>query len=120
MNMISLLSAMCHVHNKNLLFYRFYLHRVVPSGGFYLDRCIEFCEVRAWKTSLRSHIYQTQVFKRMDLAALLYNYERGVVENKGAILEKVVEDSMAPLYEQLCAKFNWDVDQSVLKTLRCD
>lgn len=54
----------------------------------------------------------------MDLAALLYNYERGVVENKDAILEKVVEDSMTPLYEQLCTKFNWELDQSVLKTLR--
>lgn len=54
----------------------------------------------------------------MDLAALLYNYERGVVENKKEILEKVVEDSMTPLYEQLCTKFNWELDQSVLETLK--
>lgn len=56
----------------------------------------------------------------MDLAALLYNYERGVLGNKEAILKIVVDDSMAPLYEQLCFKFNWEMDQSVVDSLKYD
>lgn len=56
----------------------------------------------------------------MDLAALLYNYERGVLENKEAIVKIVVENSMTPLYQQLCTKFNWELDQSVVDTLKYD
>ena len=56
----------------------------------------------------------------MDLAALLYNYERGVLENKEAIVKIVVENSMTPLYQQLCSKFNWELDQSVVDTLKYD
>lgn len=43
-----------------------------------------------------------------------------MLENKEAILKIVVDDSMAPLYEQLSTKFNWELDQSVLDSLKYD
>ncbi len=54
----------------------------------------------------------------MELAALLYNYERGVHENKEAILKKVTEDVMAPLYEELCTKFKWELEQGVIDAMK--
>lgn len=54
----------------------------------------------------------------MELAGLLYNYERGDVSLKSAIQAKLEQDSMTPLYEQSCAKFSWEVDASLLESMK--
>lgn len=62
----------------------------------------------------------------MDLANDIYVYELFRSEQKAeqaeqtqrAILEKITESDMAPLYAQLCEKFSWPVDNELLEKMR--
>ena len=60
----------------------------------------------------------------MELANTLYNYDRlhsqgeESLSHKETIQAKIVEDSMCPLYELLCSKYNWQVDEALLKSMR--
>lgn len=62
----------------------------------------------------------------MDLANDLYNYERAKVDHRleraeeirAAVLTKITQDNMGPLYAHLCEKFGWDVDQTLSESIR--
>jgi hypothetical protein len=56
----------------------------------------------------------------MELATMLYNHERQNGAHKEEIMKEITENSMAPLYEQLCAKFNWPVDEELLRSMKYD
>jgi hypothetical protein len=56
----------------------------------------------------------------MELATMLYNHERQNGAHKEEIMKEITENSMAALYEQLCAKFNWPVDEELLRSMKYD
>lgn len=56
----------------------------------------------------------------MELATLLYNYERQSGSHKEAIVKEITDNSMALLYEQLCVKFSWQMDEELLQSMKYD
>jgi hypothetical protein len=55
----------------------------------------------------------------------IYNYERLIkidsakaLELKKVILDTVIQSSMTPLLIELNAKFNWEVDDSLIATMK--
>lgn len=92
---------------------------------------------------LQTHIFLTTFFVVMDslLTALdvdakicpnlklcqdVYKYEISIKNSddvkseslKSIVMEQVIGDDMAPFYELLCAKFDWEVDEDKLKVMR--
>lgn len=59
-----------------------------------------------------------QLYRMMELASLLYNYEREKGLHQDTIMAKLTEDSMAPLYEQLCSKYSWQLDEELLRNMK--
>lgn len=54
----------------------------------------------------------------MELASWLYNYERQNGLYKEEIMKEITDNAMAPLYEQLCAKYGWQLDEELLRTMK--
>mmetsp|Transcript_125845 Transcript_125845/g.246648 ORF Transcript_125845/g.246648 Transcript_125845/m.246648 type:complete len:372 (-) Transcript_125845:76-1191(-) len=54
----------------------------------------------------------------MELASLLYNNERQNGLHREAIMKEIIDNTMAPLYEQLCVKHEWQLDEELLKTMK--
>jgi hypothetical protein len=54
----------------------------------------------------------------MELASMLYNYERQEGLHLDEIMAKLKEDTMAPLYEHLCSKYSWQLDEELLRTMK--
>lgn len=54
-----------------------------------------------------------------DLAQLLFELESntGSSDNKEKIIELLKADDMAPMYQSLCEKHGWDIDDSLLNTM---
>ena len=58
----------------------------------------------------------------MDLPDILYNYERkqdivSQSEMKLDIIRIITENEMAPLYRNLCQKYSWQIDETLLAVL---
>lgn len=55
----------------------------------------------------------------MDLANILYNYDNEIVDSdksislKSEIITSITENSMTPLYESLCIKYRWQIDEEL-------
>jgi hypothetical protein len=70
----------------------------------------------------------TQSFLEIDMEILpkqIYNYERLIkndsveaLELKNKILEIIIENSMTPLLIELTAKFNWEVDEALIASMK--
>lgn len=54
----------------------------------------------------------------MEFANMLYNYERQKGLHLEEIMTKLKADNMAPLYEHLCAKFAWQINDDLLQTMK--
>ena len=58
-----------------------------------------------------------KTFPNLDLAQLIYEYENGALDKKGAVLDIVKENNMADTYTQVCTQFDWEFDQSLEETM---
>eukprot|EP01038_Epipyxis_sp_PR26KG_P004622 gene4622-6501_t len=62
----------------------------------------------------------------MELAQLIYRYERidplsaDATDIKTQIVQSLEIDTMAPLYEELCNRFSWQIDATLLEKLRME
>ena len=62
----------------------------------------------------------------LDLAQLTYSYEYhhgngflpAAEELKAKIMSSIQADNMLPYYEKLTAKFSWDIEEELAKTMR--
>jgi hypothetical protein len=63
----------------------------------------------------------------MDLAQLIFRYElvHGAADNaerrdqlQGEIVKVITDDSMSSIYSGLCAKFGWEVNQTLASEMR--
>lgn len=62
----------------------------------------------------------------MDLAGLIFNYERLKSSNlldqldsiQNQIMENIEKNNMSSLYLSLAAKFEWETDNDLLKKMR--
>jgi hypothetical protein len=54
-----------------------------------------------------------------NLSNLLYNYDLESSDKiKDDIIKALKDSSMAPLYSSLCQKYNWELDQEFLNTMK--
>ena len=62
----------------------------------------------------------------MDIPQLAYQYETRVKDNdqvklqelKDSIIKCITDDFMAPYYRDICSKFDWEIDETLMESMR--